>query len=264
MKIFSIDKIISNNLNFKKENEFFSSISCARCKFLLGMKIKNYFFLKKKIKVREHKELQMNLIGLKQDLLNKTKDQINKFKFTETNININIDKHTKDSLEKFKYTNKKYDITFIIHKIEGRVFLLGKNGFYNHVNETLISKHNNNLWFILIVKETEENMKNNVCEKMIEELINKGEQEQLGYYYHNNRIIIINDFHFEKDFQNKQQLLKDIILSNYQISNTKDEKIEFLPENQEEKEKDFELFNKIVGYEVNGGNNNIFSKCSML
>ena len=45
---------------------------------------------------------------------------------------------------------------------------------------------------------------------------------------------------------------------------TKDEKIEFLPENQEEKEKDFELFNKIVGYEVNGGNNNIFSKCSML
>lgn len=228
------------------------------------MKIKNYFFLKKKIKVREHKELQMNLISLKQDLLNKTKDEINKLKITETNININIDKHTKDSLDKFKYTNKKYDITFIIHKIEGRVFLLGKNGFFNYVSETLINKHNNNLWFILIVKETEENIKNHSCDKMIEELINKGGQEQLGYYYHNNRIITINDFHFQKDFQDKQNLFKSIILSNYQISINKNEIIQFLPENKEEKEKDYDLFNKVVGYELNGGNNNIFSKCNML
>lgn len=59
--------------------------------------------------------------------------------------------------------------------MEGRIFLLGKNGYFNSVENCLTQKQNLNLFFILISNEINEDENN----KIIEELIFEGGEERL-------------------------------------------------------------------------------------
>ena len=194
---------------------------------------------------------------MKIELLNKIKEEVRKINTQGITLNITVDKRTKDNIDKYKCSKKNNDITFIVHKIEGRVFLLGKNGFYNKVVEVLKKKNNHNIYFILVIKGDDDKIR----KAMIEDLINKGGQKDLDYYYKNNRIVFINDFNIETDFANKKDFFINLFKTNY--DNTKS-KGEYLQEDEDEMKKDLELINKVIGYELNGGNSNIFAKCSMI
>ena len=194
---------------------------------------------------------------MKIELLNKIKEEVRKINTQGITLNITVDKRTKDNIDKYKCSKKNNDITFIVHKIEGRVFLLGKNGFYNKVVEVLKKKNNHNIYFILVIKEDDDKIR----KAMIEDLINKGGQKDLDYYYKNNRIVFINDFNIETDFANKKDFFINLFKTNYDNNKSKGE---YLQEDEDEMKKDLELINKVIGYELNGGNSNIFAKCSMI
>ena len=221
----------------------------------------NYYFLKSKTKVRKQKQISCNLISLKEDLLNIFNDKINEI-VKKTNLNISIFKNQifKNNLDKFSaYKKKQFDLTLIIHKIEGRVFLLGKNGYYNKVIEVLNLKYTNNIYFILLVKEHNENEN----KKMILELINNGDEKELKPFYENNKIIFLDNYDLNNDINKKEKLFLNLFEDIYyniksNLNNNKlEEKCEI--EKEEQYNKDKNTIDDFANYIVNG--QSIFGKC---
>ena len=150
----NINKVKTNNLitlskkPTNKSNDSNNYIFCNRCETILGFELKYYqnrendniknqnenntYLLKKNIKERKDKNININLISFKENLLQIVKEELDKiFKAIKNiKINISITPITKQNFEDFSkfYKKKEFDFTFIIHKMEGRIFLLGKNG----------------------------------------------------------------------------------------------------------------------------------------
>jgi hypothetical protein len=171
----------------------------------------NFYLLKKNIKERRNKSINVNFISFKESLLKNIKKEFANIFNNIQNINIEINlttlaKQNYDDFSKF-YTKKEFDFTFIVHKMEGRIFLLGKNGYYNDVENVFIKKQNSNLYFILISNEVD-NVENN---KIIEELIYEGGQDKLENYYQNDRIIFLDNYNLKDDIiKKKDWFLKKI------------------------------------------------------
>ncbi len=193
----------------------FQYVKCNRCNFLIGLFLKeNYYFIKSMIKARKSKEFFLELISIKSELLKEFKSNLDSiFKNNIVNVNINTHLIKKDSTSFDDYTKKRFDLIFIIHKIEGRIFLLGKNGYYNNVIQTLKKRFTNNIFFILLVNE-KNNIKN---KKMIEDLIEKGGEEDLKSFYNNNRIIFINNYNYKQEILKLREFWINIIHNNYSI-----------------------------------------------
>lgn len=228
--------MISWNINKRKTNTLMTitkkSVSrpddsnnyifCNKCKIILGFELKNtvddendyynrnnkesdYYLLKKNIKERNNRNININLISFKENLLKSIKEEFNNiFKdIKNINVKINLTPLTKQNFEDFSkfYKKKEFDFTFIVHKMEGRIFLLGKNGYFNAVENCLIKKENSNLFFILVSNEVDDNEN----KKIIEELIYQGEEERLEKYYKNDRIIFLDNFQIKKDINYKKE-----------------------------------------------------------
>ena len=88
--------------------------------------------------------------------------------------------------------------------MEGRIFLLGKNGYFNSVENCLLKKQNSNLYFVLVSNEVDKKQNN----KIIEELINKGGEEGLEKYYNNNRIIFLDNYEIKEDIEKNKKKTK--------------------------------------------------------
>ena len=231
-------KIISWNINKVKTNTLITlsnkSLSriedssnnytfCKKCNTLLGFELKklpneeekdiknntlyeyNYYLLKKNIKERKNRNIVINLISFKENLLKTINTELNTIFKEIINIHvlINLTPLTKQNYEDFSnfYKKSQFDFTFIIHKMEGRIFLLGNNGYFNAVENCLIKKLNSNLFFILISNEIDE--KEN--KKIIEELIYKGGEERLEKYYKNDRIIFLDNYEIKNDLNKKKE-----------------------------------------------------------
>ena len=193
----------------------FQYVKCNRCNFLIGLFLKEqYYFIKSMIKTRKSKQLFLELISIKSELLKEFKSNLDSI-YQNNIINVNINTHLikKDSTSFDDYTKKRFDIIFIIHKIEGRIFLLGKNGYYNNVIKTLKKRFTNNIFFILLVNE-KDNKKN---KKMIEELIEKGCEEELKTFFKNNRIIFINNYNYKEEIEKLRDFWINLIHNNYSI-----------------------------------------------
>jgi len=164
----------------------------------------NFYLLKKNIKERKNKSINVNFISFKESLLKNIKKEFTNIfnNIQNINIEINLTTLTKQNYEDFSkfYMKKEFDFTFIVHKMEGRIFLLGKNGYYNDVENIFIKKQNSNLYFILISNEVD-NVENN---KIIEELIYEGGQDKLEKYYQNDRIIFLDNYNLEDDIIKKK------------------------------------------------------------
>ena len=164
----------------------------------------NFYLLKKNIKERRNKSINVNFISFKESLLKNIKKEFANIFNNIQNINVEINLTTlaKQNYEDFSkfYTKKEFDFTFIVHKMEGRIFLLGKNGYYNDVENVFIKKQNSNLYFILISNEVD-NVENN---KIIEELIYEGGQDKLEKYYQNDRIIFLDNYNLNDDIIKKK------------------------------------------------------------
>jgi len=94
------------------------------------------------------------------------------------------------------------DVYFIVHKMEGRAFILGRNGFYNKAIDILKKNDCYQVYFVFIFKnETEEEMK--TC---LDNLIQKGDQKELEYYMNNNQIIYINESYLGNKEKNEKLL----------------------------------------------------------
>jgi hypothetical protein len=236
----NINKVKTNNLitlskkPTNKSNDSNNYIFCNRCETILGFELKyfqnrendniknqnenNTYLLKKNIKERKDKNININLISFKENLLEIVKEELDKiFKAIKNiKINISITPITKQNFEDFSkfYKKKEFDFTFIIHKMEGRIFLLGKNGYFNSVENCLLKKQNSNLYFVLVSNEVDKKQNN----KIIEELINKGGEEGLEKYYNNNRIIFLDNYEIKEDIgKNKDwfiNILNDIYGNN--------------------------------------------------
>ena len=216
------------NLSRKSMNttdDINSYIFCNKCNTILGFELKsfkddenkkynikipsevNYYLLKKNIKERNNRNIIINLISFKENLLRNVKEQLGKIfndmKDININIKINLTQLTKQNFEDFSkfYKKKEFDFTFIIHKMEGRIFLLGQNGYFNAVESCLIKKQNSNLYFILVSNEIND-VKNN---QIIEELIYEGGEERLQNYYKNDRIIFLDNYNLKGDITKKKE-----------------------------------------------------------
>ena len=219
VKTNSLISLSKNPVN--KADDYNNYIFCNRCEIILGFELKyhlnkelnndknmneNYSYLiKKNIKERKNKIININLISFKENLLKNIKEEMNEIFKTLKNIKIEIhlNQITKQNFEDFAklYTKKEFDFTFIIHKMEGRIFLLGKNGYFNSVENCLFKKQNSNLFFILISNEVDKS-KNN---KILEELINKGGEEELEKYYVNDRIIFLDSYELKEDIEKNKE-----------------------------------------------------------
>ena len=196
-------------------------IYCNKCNIILGFELKSsddndddyynnnnkeniFYLLKKNIKERNNRNININLISFKENLCKTIKEEFNDIfkEMKNINIQINITPLTKQNFEEFGkfYKKKEFDFTFIVHKMEGRIFLLGKNGYFNAVENCLIKKENSNLFFILVSNEIDDDEN----KKIIEELMYQGEEERLEKYYKNDRIIFIDNFQIKKDINNKK------------------------------------------------------------
>ena len=229
----NINKIKTNSLitlsknAVNKGDDSNNYIFCNKCDSILGFELKyninkdssnnknnneNFSYLiKKNIKERKNKRININLISFKENLLKVIKEELNEIFKSLKNVktDIRLNQITKQNFEDFSkfYTKKEFDFTFVIHKMEGRIFLLGKNGYFNSVENCLLKKQNSNLFFILISSEVDKS-KNN---KIIEELIKKGGEEELENYYINDRIIFLDSYEIKEDMEkNKEWFLNKI------------------------------------------------------
>jgi hypothetical protein len=219
MKTSSLISLSKKPIN--KSNDSNNYIFCNRCDTILGFELKYYqskeiinnkntndnnsYLLKKNIKERKNKHININLISFKENLLKTVKEElIEIFKIlTNIKIKISLTPITKQNFDDFSklYKKKEFDFTFIIHKMEGRIFLLGKNGYFNSVEECLLKKNNSNLFFILVSNEINDDENN----KIIEELIFEGGEERLEKYYKKDKIIFLDNYNIENDIKNKKE-----------------------------------------------------------
>lgn len=197
-------------------------IFCNKCNTILGFELKNIineedennnrnfseyniYLLKKNIKERNNKNVVINLVSFKENLLKTIKGELDTIfkEINNINVNIKLTPITKQNFEDFAqfYKKREFDFTFVIHKMEGRIFLLGNNGYFNALENCLIKKQNSNLYFILVSNEIDENENR----KIIEELINNGGEERLEKYYKNDRIIFIDNYEIQNDMQQKKR-----------------------------------------------------------
>ena len=233
MKTNSLINLSKKPIN--KSNDSNNYIFCSRCDTILGFELKYYqskeglnnknanennsYLLKKNIKERKNKYININLISFKENLLKTVKEEmIEIFKvLNNIKIKISLTQITKQNFEDFSkfYKKKEFDFTFIIHKMEGRIFLLGKNGYFNSVEECLLKKNNSNLFFILVSNEVDKNENN----KIIEELIDKGGEEGLEKYYKNDRILFLDNFEIKDDMEKNKDWFINIINNIYGNNN---------------------------------------------
>lgn len=237
----NINKIKTNSLislskkPVNKSNDSNNYIFCNRCDIILGFELKYYqtkeninnkntndnntYLLKKNIKERKNKHININLISFKENLLKTVKEELIEIYKILNNIKIKISltQITKQNFEDFSkfYKKKEFDFTFIIHKMEGRIFLLGKNGYFNAVEECLLKKNNSNLFFILVSNEVDKNENN----KIIEELIDKGGEEGLEKYYKNDRILFLDNYEIKDDIEKNKDWFINIINNVFGNSN---------------------------------------------
>jgi hypothetical protein len=223
----NINKVKTNTLitltkkSLTRTEDSNNYIFCYRCNTILGFELNHLknddketynsssneiycYLLKKNIKERKNNIININLISFKENLLNNIKEELNKaFKeINNINIKINLTPLTKQNFEEFSqfYNKKEFDFTFILHKMEGRIFLLGKNGYFNSVENCMLKKQNSNIFFVLISNEVDEDENR----KIIEELIEQGGQERLEKYYKNNRIIFLDNYELKEDLYKKK------------------------------------------------------------
>ena len=233
MKTNSLISLSKKPVN--KSNDSNNYIFCNRCDIILGFELKYYqtkeninnkntndhntYLLKKNIKERKNKHININLISFKENLLKTVKEELIEIYKILNNIKIKISltQITKQNFEDFSkfYKKKEFDFTFIIHKMEGRIFLLGKNGYFNAVEECLLKKNNSNLFFILVSNEVDKNENN----KIIEELIDKGGEEGLEKYYKNDRILFFDNYEIKDDIVKNKDWFINIINNVFGNSN---------------------------------------------
>jgi hypothetical protein len=104
------------------------------------------------------------------------------------------------------------DIVFILHKIEGRVFLLGRNGFYNKVCEEMSGQINKNFFFVLLFKNIQEN---NEMFETINNLIHKGDQHDLKYFSDNDKILYLKEETYDEYDETLIEKLNEITYAKY-------------------------------------------------
>ena len=222
----NINKIKTNTLitltkkPIIREGETNNYIFCNKCNTILGFELKylenneneshdkvqeiNYYLLKKNIKERKNKSIIINLISFKENLLKNIKGELTEIfnDIKNINVKINLTPLTKQNFENFSqfYHKKEFDFTFIIHKMEGRIFLLGKNGYFNEVENCLIKKQNSNIFFVLISNEINDSENKTI----LEELIYRGGEERLEKYYKNDRIIFLDNYQLKEDIIKKK------------------------------------------------------------
>ncbi len=237
----NINKIKTNSLITLSKNasnkgdDSNNYIFCNKCDSILGFELKyninkdssnnknnneNFSYLiKKNIKERKNKHININLISFKENLLKMIKEELNEIFKSLKNVktDIRLNQITKQNFEDFSkfYTKKEFDFTFVIHKMEGRIFLLGKNGYFNAVEECLLKKNNSNLFFILVSNEVDKNENN----KIIEELIDKGGEEGLEKYYKNDRILFLDNYEIKDDIEKNKDWFINIINNVFGNSN---------------------------------------------
>ena len=263
-----------NNSNFicleiQKENDrSVFLVKCRRCGLLLGMKLnEDIFFIKKKIKIR-NKILNINIISLNQSLIDNFTAQLRSLLQGEKVFVFHSNKHKKESLDKFTYTKKEFDVTFIIHKIEGRVFLLGKNGFYNTICRELKRKLCHNVYFILLLKENCSyfNSGKPQCEQMIKNLIKNG-QNELDEYFSTNRILFLSDFELEESVKSNKSFFDNVFFSHYENAGNFQKHFELFntcaEETKEVFDKDVTLIKSTAEY-IENAQMSLFSKCKMI
>ena len=189
------------------------------------------------------------------------------------NFKFFILKQNKESLQNFKSNSKEIsnlDFLIIIHKVEGRLFLLGRNGFYNKVCDQMLNK--TNIFFILLYKSIyvehieddlnsyDQCLPSQFQKESINNLINKGDQKDLKIYTDQNKIICLDEEKLENDIKRRKKYFEYLFFKKFIILNTNDNK-EFPAVASNEEADLFEELNKKINSKIDA--NSMF-KCFIL
>ena len=270
------------------QTDYSRNIYCQRCRLLLGFRIlkfkvnveldmnkqreiaQSFYFLKRKVKIRKAKNMEINYISLKDNYLQNIVTEFEEISKDAKNYGFNINntlhKKEKDNLDTFICKKRNSDINFIIHKIEGRVFLLGKNGFYNKIVEAFKNKMNQNIYFILIYQNISEEPDSTFLSNLLDSLIFQGQQHELNWFKENGHIIFLNDFNLKEDFKQKKNIFRNILYKSYDVLGEDEvkDKANFSLCPEVLLQNDLLLIEKAASEIYNGEIENIFSKCNMI
>ncbi len=109
----------------------------------------------------------------------------------------------------------------ILHKMEGRLFLVGRNGFYNKLYDELYQLVKGNFFFLLNYKKLNSDDSLDGQTEIISNLITKGDQQQLQNFKEENKIIFINDEKTLEDLDNIKMYFLNLFYRKFTI-NSKD------------------------------------------
>jgi hypothetical protein len=265
--------------NLNESNTFLNTngyVFCLNCSVVIGLKSKNsnnlnsqeqeefkIYFHSKKCKIKEEKKITVAITGLKIEKLEKLKLLLetlfsNEESSNRPKLNIIIIPQTKETLLKFQYINdySHVSILIIIHKVEGRLFLLGRNGFYNKVCQEFENILKGSIFFYLLYKNIfldyeqdslEEDYSNEFQfqTQSINNLIEKGDQKELKVFQEQNKILCLDDDLFDRDIERRKYHIESAIFKNY-ILNYSIFVNKYIEVKEEVPDEDKNLFNKLL------------------
>jgi hypothetical protein len=230
-----------------KFNTFIDSkghIFCLNCSKLIGVRSYNEniqdefktYYLSKSCKICEEMKITMGITGLKLEKLEILKGLLNNLFsnhgiMNRPKLKVFLITQTKETLLNFKISKecKDLNILIIVHKNEGRLFLLGRNGFYNKICQEFENILKGYIYFFLLYKNIFIRLEDDSLEETysndfqfqtesIKNLIEKGDQQELKAYKDENKIVCLDDDLFENDIQRRKFHLELAFFKNYIIN----------------------------------------------
>lgn len=111
---------------------------------------------------------------------------------------------------------------FIVHKMEGRLFLVGRNGYYNKLYENLYQLVKGNFIFLLTHKKLDADDTLESNSEILNNLINKGDQKLLQNFKDENKIIFINDDKCMEDLEMRKKYFLDMFYKKFVVNTDMD------------------------------------------
>ena len=111
--------------------------------------------------------------------------------------------------------------------MEGRVFLVGRNGYYNKLYEELYNLVKGNFIFLLSYKKLDVDDLHESNSEILDNLITKGDQQLLEIFREENKINFINDSNLSEDIYKKKLYFFNLFYKKFVINqeNTSDEEV---------------------------------------
>ncbi len=107
--------------------------------------------------------------------------------------------------------------------MEGRLFLVGRNGFYNKLYEELYKLVKGNFFFLLAYKKLDSDDSLDSHSEVLDNLINKGDQQLLQIFKDENKILFVNDEKTIEDLEKMKNYFLSLFYRKFTVNPNEDD-----------------------------------------